>query len=333
MSETHCCAKATTLGPTAAEHSRGAMCPQPAKTSSWDCGMRRCMVFASVERRDAVERSPHEEHGHFELRQKVVDHVLRGEHGGERALHDPAIAAEVAQNVASDEGGDGLRLRREEGFQLVELGDGGRREERGVKRRRDVEAGGVKEHEAADALGMLRGDEHGNPSAHGPAAELDLLEAQRVHEAHDHGGLVAHRIGEIRGPLAAAVAEEIGNVDAETGLGEIRRKVAPVLRAAAEPVHENDDGTVGRALGKIVHAMARDLHVSALDAGEILVQVRPRVEVADGAEVESDGREQRQSEQGQESPLDPTFWTVCGLGHGLSFFLFAEPALFAILFQ
>src|SRR5208337_4133297 len=40
----HSRAKATTLGPSAAEHSMGAMCPHPEKTSSWDCGMRRCMM-------------------------------------------------------------------------------------------------------------------------------------------------------------------------------------------------------------------------------------------------------------------------------------------------
>ncbi len=45
MSEPHCWAKATSLGPSAAEHSMGAMWPQPGMTSSWDCGIRRCITL------------------------------------------------------------------------------------------------------------------------------------------------------------------------------------------------------------------------------------------------------------------------------------------------
>ena len=116
-------------------------------------------------------------------------------------------------------------------------------------------------------------------------------------------------------------------------MGEIRREVAPVLRAGAEAVHENDDGTVGRALGKIVHAMAPDLHGSAVNAREVFVQIRPCVEICDGAEKESNAREQRQGKQGHERPLDPMQRMSDGLGHQLSFFLIAELALFAILFQ
>jgi len=69
-----------------------------------------------------------------------------------------------------------------------------------------------------------------------------------------------------------------------------------------------------------VHAIACNLDGTALNAREVFVQVRPRVEVADGAEVESDSREQREGKQQPESPLDPLLRSRCD--HGLASFLF-----------
>jgi hypothetical protein len=75
-------------------------------------------------------------------------------------------------------------------------------------------------------------------------------------------------------------------------------------------MHENDDRTVGRSLGKIVHAMACNLDGAALDAGEVFVQVNPRIEIADGAEKEPGCREQREDKQGPKGSLDPTRGTI-----------------------
>ena len=66
-------------------------------------------------------------------------------------------------------------------------------------------------------------------AAHRPAAQVDLLQAQRIEKAHHRLGLVGNRIGEVRRLLAAAVAGQIRHINAETGLGEIGRQVAPVF--------------------------------------------------------------------------------------------------------
>ena len=64
------------------------------------------------------------------------------------------------------------------------------------------------------------GDDLDNPSAHGPTAQVDLLQAQRIHESHDNSGLALNGIGKVSRTFAAAVSKQVWQVNAESRIGE-----------------------------------------------------------------------------------------------------------------
>ena len=129
---------------------------------------------------------------------------------------------------------------------------------------------------------MLAGDQLRNPAAHRPAAQAHLLQPQRIEKPDHHMGLIAHRVGEARGLLAAPVAWQIGQINAVTSLGEIGRQLSPVFGAPAQPMHQHHHRPAGRPLGKIMHAIARNLNRVILHARKALPQIERFIEVADG---------------------------------------------------
>jgi hypothetical protein len=75
----------------------------------------------------------------------------------------------------------------------------------------------------------------------------------------------------------------------EASLGEIRREVAPVFRAAAEAVDEDNYWTVSRTGNFIMDAMAINHGLVVLDAGAKFMEVHEAVDIADGPQPETDG--------------------------------------------
>ena len=129
---------------------------------------------------------------------------------------------------------------------------------------------------------MLAGDQLRNPAAHRPAAQVHLLQPQRIEKSDHYMGLIAHRVGKVRGLFAAPIAGQIEQINAVTCLGEIGRQRSPVLGAATQPMHQHHHRPAGRPLGKIMHAIARNLNRVILHARKALPQIQRFIEVADG---------------------------------------------------
>jgi len=256
---------------------------------------KRVHLFSQTERGDFVFRAPDNQDRHFEAGEKAIGGVFAGEHGGEGALNDPAILLGEAEDVAGDEVRDDGRVGHEERVELVEIGGGLRREETGIPGRLLVDSGRVVEHEMPDALGMVAGDALDDPAAHGPAAQVDLLEAEGVEEADDGGGLIGDGVREAGGFLTAAVAGQVGHVDAVAGMDEPGGEAAPIFGAATKAVDENHNGASGGADDVVMHAKAGDGDGVGLKAGEALAHVGQMREPGDrtGPESESGGEHER----------------------------------------
>src|SRR6202034_3471902 len=122
-------------------------------------------LIADRDRDEVILFTPKDEHGHFEPAELTVEQLRASEHGLHVAFDDPAVAPDEAEDVTLDEGGNVGRGRGHE--QIVEFGQLGRGvglEEGRIPGEREARAGTVEDGEATDALRLIEGDTHGEPS-------------------------------------------------------------------------------------------------------------------------------------------------------------------------
>ncbi len=244
-------------------------------------------VQRAGERGEVVLRAPDEEDGHLEGVDAEVEDFPAVEHAGERAVYDPGVLL-----LAAEQAGHGEVWQMEDVVagldpveECVEFGGGGGVEHAEGEVDGHVEAGAVEEQEAAEAGGVVEGELHGDPAAHGPAGDVCLRDVEDVEEAEDDALFAAEGVVASAGAGGTAVAEEVDGVDVVAGAGERGDHDGPVAGAGAEAVNEDDGPVAGFVRGrgfKVVDAVAID------DDFAVVHVALPEVDVA-GALDEPEG--------------------------------------------
>ena len=126
---------------------------------------------------EVVLGAPDDEGGLGDVSRRSSSRLSPDSSGVEAHLDDLAAGGDLAQHGSDDEGGQCLgRVRREHVDEAVEaVGVGG---DEGVAREGGLvgDAGAVVEDEAIDHRGVVEGELGGDPSAHGPAADVGVGE-------------------------------------------------------------------------------------------------------------------------------------------------------------
>ncbi len=254
---------------------------------------------------EVILLAPDDEHGHFERAELAVEQAGAREHGVHVAADDPGVTADEAEDIALDEGGDVRGARGHE--QVVEGGQLGRRvglEEGGVPGEGEACTGAVEDDEAANALRLVEGDAHDEPSTHRPTGKVGAGEAAVVEEGFDGGGFFGDGVGGV-GPVGAAVAGQVEGVDAVMVADELGHEVGPVFGSAAESV-DQDNGRAGAA-GVVVDADAGvagkgDVRVVGVDAVEAEAGLGGEPEQGEGAQEGGGDDDDEQDQDGEEEP-------------------------------
>ena len=86
---------------------------------------------------------------------------------------------------------------------------------------------------------MIDGHDQGDTAARVVADEVRALDAEMIHQAHDHAGLREQRAVEEVAPIGIAVAEEIWRDDAG-GLGKPRDHLIIEKRPGGNSMQQDD---------------------------------------------------------------------------------------------
>ena len=168
-----------------------------------------------------------------------------------------------------DKAGDRRWVGHQQGIQLIELCRGGRSEEARVPPGEHFQACAIHKNQTANALGMFDGYSLDDPAAHGPAAQVGLLEPDCVEEIHHQICLIGDGVGRVDRFFGLAEAKKVRCVDAEAGAVEEGGKIGPIFRAATETVYQNDWSSIGWATHIVVDTMPVNHDFAALDAGKL----------------------------------------------------------------
>src|SRR5215469_1574990 len=279
-------------------------CKMPAPLGNLELRLRneRVHLLSLRQREDTILRSPHEQDRHLQLRQLSIRRVPSGKHGIQRAPHHPPVAPRDAQNIVRDKTRNLRRMRHQQIVELIELSTVSRAEQRRVPCRIFVETCAVEQHQPPDAIGMVDRDALRDPPAHRPAAQIGLLHAKRVHEGHNRRGLVRNRIRKIRRPLASSEPRQIRRDHAEAAAHQVGRQVAPVLRLAAESMHQHNRLAALRPSVVIMQANPVHRNPPAACPGHVHLHVEQAVEVAHRPQIKPDPERENQRDEHTEHP-------------------------------
>ena len=166
--------------------------------------------------------SPNEERWLADAGEAEVEQVAAAGHGVDAAGDDPGSSLKLLDGRLRDESGQGLGKRLEHLGEMSEAGTVYGGEKRGVEGGWEVDAGTVVEDESVDEVGMIEGELRGDPTAHGPASDVGLGDADGPHEVRDELRLRGDGIVDIRG-RRTAIAEEVWNIEMEAVGGQRRQ--------------------------------------------------------------------------------------------------------------
>ena len=149
-------------------------------------------LLAQAEREKAILRPPHNQHRHLQLRQQGIGGVAAREHGRDCPVDHPGAPVRDAQDIPRHEARNPRRVGHQQRVQLVQLGGRGGRKQPRVPGGLCVDADAVEEHQPPHPFRMPKGQMLHDAAAHRPAAQVHLLQPQRIEKAHYRLGLVGN---------------------------------------------------------------------------------------------------------------------------------------------